>query len=218
MLATGVGFAVATGFWPILLVAFAGTLNPSMGDVTIFLPTEQALLARAVEPGAPHGALRPLQRDRKPARRRSARSRVACRSSSSGSGCSRSRRRCARPSSRTRSLAPPAASCTSGFASGAHRPRRRAPALHGPSLGRAAWCSSSPRSSASTPSAAASPCSRSSRCGSSCASTCRSPRPARCSSRRACSPRSRSWHRRRSRDASGWCGRWPTRTSRRTAS
>jgi MFS family permease len=50
MVATGLGFAAATGFWPILLIAFAGTLNPSMGDVTLFLPIEQALLARSVEP------------------------------------------------------------------------------------------------------------------------------------------------------------------------
>lgn len=50
MIATGIGFALATGFWPILLVAFAGTLNPSQGDVTLFLPTEQSLLAQATEP------------------------------------------------------------------------------------------------------------------------------------------------------------------------
>lgn len=50
MIATGAGFALATGFWPILWIAFLGTLNPSMGDVTLFLPTEQSLLARAVEP------------------------------------------------------------------------------------------------------------------------------------------------------------------------
>jgi MFS family permease len=50
MIATGVGLAWATGFWPILAIAFLGTLNPSMGDVTLFLPTEQSLLARNVEP------------------------------------------------------------------------------------------------------------------------------------------------------------------------
>ncbi len=47
MLATGAGFASMTHFWPILLIAFAGTLNPSAGDVSIFLPTEQSLLASA---------------------------------------------------------------------------------------------------------------------------------------------------------------------------
>jgi MFS family permease len=56
MLATGLGFALATGFWPILLVAFVGTLNPTAGDVSLFLPTEQALLARAVAPGRRVGA------------------------------------------------------------------------------------------------------------------------------------------------------------------
>lgn len=50
MIATGLGLALATGFWPILLVAFVGTLNPTSGDVSLFLPTEQALLARAVAP------------------------------------------------------------------------------------------------------------------------------------------------------------------------
>ena len=45
MFATGLGFAGVTSFWPLLVVAFAGTLNPSAGDVTLFLPTEQALLA-----------------------------------------------------------------------------------------------------------------------------------------------------------------------------
>lgn len=52
MVATGLGFALATGFWPILLIALLGTLNPSSGDVTAFLPTEQALLARAAAPSA----------------------------------------------------------------------------------------------------------------------------------------------------------------------
>jgi MFS family permease len=45
MLATGVGFAGVTEFWPLLLIAFAGTLNPSNGDVSVFLPTEQAVLS-----------------------------------------------------------------------------------------------------------------------------------------------------------------------------
>ena len=44
MIATGLGFAAATEFWPVLVVAFVGTLNPSGGDVSVFLPTEQALL------------------------------------------------------------------------------------------------------------------------------------------------------------------------------
>lgn len=47
MLATGLGFAGLTGFWPLLLVAFIGTLNPSSGDVSVFLPLEHARLAEA---------------------------------------------------------------------------------------------------------------------------------------------------------------------------
>jgi MFS family permease len=50
MFATGVGFFSATQFWPLLVIAFVGTLNPSAGDVTLFLPTEQALLAEAAAP------------------------------------------------------------------------------------------------------------------------------------------------------------------------
>lgn len=47
MAATGVGFATASAYWPLLLIAFAGTLNPSSGDVSLFLPLEHAVLARA---------------------------------------------------------------------------------------------------------------------------------------------------------------------------
>jgi MFS family permease len=49
MMLTGVAFAGLTDFWPLLLVAFIGTLNPSFGDVSVFLPLEQAELARMVE-------------------------------------------------------------------------------------------------------------------------------------------------------------------------
>jgi predicted MFS family arabinose efflux permease len=45
MLATGIGFASISEFWPLLLVAVAGTLNASNGDVSVFLPTEQAILS-----------------------------------------------------------------------------------------------------------------------------------------------------------------------------
>ena len=45
---TGIGFAGFSEFWPILLVAIVGTMNPSAGDVSVFLPTEQALLSRTV--------------------------------------------------------------------------------------------------------------------------------------------------------------------------
>ncbi|MDB5448053.1 MAG: major facilitator superfamily 1 [Phenylobacterium sp.] len=47
MLATGLAFAGLRDFWPLLLVGFLGTLNPSGGDVSVFVPLEQALLAHA---------------------------------------------------------------------------------------------------------------------------------------------------------------------------
>ena len=50
MFATGVGFTMARGFWWLLAVAVVGTMNPSAGDVSVFLPTEQAVLAQTVSP------------------------------------------------------------------------------------------------------------------------------------------------------------------------
>jgi len=49
MLATGLGFLGVTTFWPLLVIAIAGTLNPSAGDVSLFLPTEQAVLSETVQ-------------------------------------------------------------------------------------------------------------------------------------------------------------------------
>ena len=48
MAGTGVGFAMANQFWPLLLIAFVGTLNPSGGDVSVFLPLEHAVMSRLV--------------------------------------------------------------------------------------------------------------------------------------------------------------------------
>src|SRR6185312_876088 len=48
MAATGLGFAAVTGYAPLLLVAFVGTLNPSSGDVSVFLPLEHAFMSRVV--------------------------------------------------------------------------------------------------------------------------------------------------------------------------
>ncbi|MEA2649636.1 MAG: hypothetical protein QOG61_2071 [Candidatus Binataceae bacterium] len=48
MFATGVGFATVTAFWPLFIIAVIGTLNPSAGDVSLFLPVEQAALAETV--------------------------------------------------------------------------------------------------------------------------------------------------------------------------
>src|SRR5438105_149293 len=50
MAATGAGFALTTAFWPLLLIAFVGTMNPTSGDASIFLPLEQAALTQTVEP------------------------------------------------------------------------------------------------------------------------------------------------------------------------
>ena len=47
MVATGLGFAGFASFWPLLIVAFVGTLNPSSGDVSVFLPLEHSRLAAA---------------------------------------------------------------------------------------------------------------------------------------------------------------------------
>lgn len=49
MSATGLAVAGLSGFWPLLLVAFVGTINPSAGDVSIFLPLEHARLAEAAQ-------------------------------------------------------------------------------------------------------------------------------------------------------------------------
>ncbi len=50
MAATGAGFAITTAFWPLLLIAFVGTMNPTSGDASIFLPLEHAALTQTVEP------------------------------------------------------------------------------------------------------------------------------------------------------------------------
>ena len=47
MALTGLAFAGFTTFWPLLIVAFVGTLNPGSGDVSVFLPLEHARLASA---------------------------------------------------------------------------------------------------------------------------------------------------------------------------
>jgi predicted MFS family arabinose efflux permease len=50
MAATGAGFAVMTDFWPLLVIAFVGTMNPTSGDASIFGPLEQTVLTQTVEP------------------------------------------------------------------------------------------------------------------------------------------------------------------------
>ncbi|MFN4149173.1 MAG: MFS transporter [Rhodocyclaceae bacterium] len=45
MAITGLLLAGFGEFWPLLIVAFVGTMNPSSGDVSVFLPLEHARLA-----------------------------------------------------------------------------------------------------------------------------------------------------------------------------
>jgi len=50
MAATGAGFAFITAFWPLIVIAFVGTMNPTSGDASIFLPLEQTALTQTIEP------------------------------------------------------------------------------------------------------------------------------------------------------------------------
>src|SRR3954469_316295 len=47
MAGTGLGFAGVSTFWPLLVVAFFGTLNPSSGDASVFMPLDHTVLAAA---------------------------------------------------------------------------------------------------------------------------------------------------------------------------
>src|SRR3954462_12820509 len=44
---TGLGFAGMSSFWPLIVVAFMGTLNPSSGDASVFMPLDHTMLATA---------------------------------------------------------------------------------------------------------------------------------------------------------------------------
>jgi len=48
MFATGTCFALFADFWPLVVIGFVGTLNPTSGDVSLFLPLEQSLLSHSV--------------------------------------------------------------------------------------------------------------------------------------------------------------------------
>src|SRR6266478_7017230 len=48
MAATGAGFAAMTDFWPLLVIAFVGTMNPTSGDASIFVPLEQTVLTQTI--------------------------------------------------------------------------------------------------------------------------------------------------------------------------
>src|SRR6266478_5687882 len=49
MAATGAGFAAMTDFWPLLVIAFVGTMNPTSGDASIFVPLEQTVLTQTID-------------------------------------------------------------------------------------------------------------------------------------------------------------------------
>ena len=48
MITTGLAFAASSAYAVVLLVAFLGTINPSSGSVSIFVPLEHAVLSRSV--------------------------------------------------------------------------------------------------------------------------------------------------------------------------
>src|SRR5262245_39660380 len=48
MIATGLAFSMVHDFALLLVVAFAGTVNPSAGSVSLFVPLEHAVLSRGV--------------------------------------------------------------------------------------------------------------------------------------------------------------------------
>jgi len=50
MAGTGIAYAASNDYWVLLLVAFVGTINPSGGSTSIFVPLEHAVLAGAVAP------------------------------------------------------------------------------------------------------------------------------------------------------------------------
>src|SRR5438874_5929393 len=49
MTATGLAFAGLSSFWPLLIVAAVGTLNPSSGDASVFMPLDHTMLASAAD-------------------------------------------------------------------------------------------------------------------------------------------------------------------------
>src|SRR6201997_157886 len=44
------GFAAVAEFWPLLVIAVVGTMNPTSGDASIFVPLEQTVLTETIEP------------------------------------------------------------------------------------------------------------------------------------------------------------------------
>lgn len=50
MIASGLGFAATTAFVPLFVVGLLGTMNPTSGDVSVFLPLEQSVLTTTTVP------------------------------------------------------------------------------------------------------------------------------------------------------------------------
>ena len=102
MAATGLGFAVCRQFVPLLLVAVIGTLNPSSGDVSVFLPyrTSGAWRARWTPGKPPRSSRATTWRARSPLPR--ARSRAGSLPSRRARSLATSWWRCAHSSSVTR--------------------------------------------------------------------------------------------------------------------
>ncbi|MDA0225334.1 MAG: MFS transporter, partial [Proteobacteria bacterium] len=50
MIATGLAYATANVAWVVLLVAFVGTINPSGGSASVFVPIEHAVISDVVRP------------------------------------------------------------------------------------------------------------------------------------------------------------------------
>jgi MFS family permease len=50
MIATGLAYAAASDYAVLLVVAFAGTINPSGGSTSVFVPLEHTVISGAVEP------------------------------------------------------------------------------------------------------------------------------------------------------------------------
>lgn len=58
MAVTGLAFSVTETFAILLLVAFVGTINPSGGSVSVFVPLEHAVLAQAAKAAGRTSCLR----------------------------------------------------------------------------------------------------------------------------------------------------------------
>ncbi len=61
MIATGAAFALSSEYWPLVIVAFVGTINPTAGDVSLFLPARADRAGAIGVGGRPNGVVCALQ-------------------------------------------------------------------------------------------------------------------------------------------------------------